>query len=142
VFSPLTPADVVTAIGRAARDAARSDEPASEFSSGQLMSAYSASRHLGVELARFDTELASFAGAVAADLRDAGGERLAQRANHVAQARDAHAIGDLVAVTLDELRGDPAPVAAQLRGRLRSALRELADREVELLAEVIEGPRA
>ena len=129
MFSPLTPADVVIAIGRATRDAARSSEPASDFSRGQLMSAYSASRHLGVELVSFAPELRSFAQELAADLPA------------LDRARSAHEIGDLVAAALDDLRGDPSPHAAELRARLHTALRRLCDREVELLADVIEAPR-
>jgi hypothetical protein len=56
----MTPTDMVTAMGRATRDAARSAEPASEFSRGQLMSVYSASRHLAVDVAQFPTELRAF----------------------------------------------------------------------------------
>ncbi len=146
MFSPLTPAEVVTAVGRAARDAARSDEPASEFSRGQLMSAFSVSRHLGVEIAAFGPELRAFADGVAADLRAssgalARGDALQATAGELATAHDAHRIGDLVATALDDLRGDPSPAATALRAQLHTALRRLADREVELLAEVIEGPR-
>jgi hypothetical protein len=146
MFSPLTPAEVVTAVGRAARDAARSDEPASEFSRGQLMSAFSVSRHLGVEIATFGPELRSFADGVADALRAgsgalACGDALQAAAGELAQAADAHRIGNLVAGALDDLRGDASPAATELRARLHAALRALADREVELLAEVIEAPR-
>jgi hypothetical protein len=146
VFSPLSPADVVTAMGRATRDAARSDEPASEFSAGQLMSAYSVSRHLGVELAQFGPVLRAFADEVAADLRRGDslpyGSKLAASADELAQASDAQRVGDIVAAALDELRGDEAPAAQELRVQLRAALRRLSDQEVEMLAEVIEGPRS
>ena len=146
MFSPLTPAEVVTAVGRAARDAARSDEPASEFSRGQLMSAFSVSRHLGVEIAAFGPELRSFADTVADALRASSGAVMRgdapeATAGELAKAADAHRIGNLVATALDDLRDDPSPAATALRARLHAALRGLADREVELLAEVIEGPR-
>ena len=146
MFSPLTTAEVVTAVGRAARDAARSDEPASEFSRGQLMSAFSVSRHLGVEIATFGPELRSFADTVAEALRassgaTARGDALQVTAGELAAAADAHRIGNLVAGALDDLRGDPSPAATELRARLHAALRALADREVQLLAEVIEGAR-
>jgi hypothetical protein len=147
MFSPLTTAEVVTAVGRAARDAARSDEPASEFSRGQLMSAFSVSRHLGVEIATFGPELRSFAHTVADALRASAGEvargdALEATAGEVAKAADAHRIGNLVAAALDDLRGDASAAATDLRARLHAELRGLADREVELLAEVIEGPRS
>jgi hypothetical protein len=144
MFGPLTPADMVSAIGRATRDAARSDEPASDFSRGQLMSAYSVTRHLGVELTAFGPELRAFADAVAAQLRTgaglACGTELAERADALDQTDAEHRIGDLVTEALDALRADPDPAAAALRARIHAALRGLADREVELLAEVIEGP--
>jgi len=147
VFSPLTPAEVVTAVGRAARDAARSDEPASEFSRGQLMSAFSVSRHLGVEIATFGPELRSFADTVADALRASSGalacgDALRATAGELADAADAHRIGNLVAGALDDLRADASPAATELRARLHAALRGLADREVELLADVIEAPRS
>ena len=47
----------------------------------------------------------------------------------------------IVAAAQDDLRGDPSPHAAELRARLHTALRRLCDREVELLADVIEAPR-
>ncbi len=141
----MTSAEVVTAIGRAAHAAARSEEPASEFSHGQLMSAYSVSRHLGVELAQFAPELRAFADDVAAALRGGtslnAGPRLEAYAVELAQASDAHAIGNVVAAVLDDLRDDASPAAAALRARLRASLRGLADREVKLLADVIEAPR-
>jgi len=144
VLSPMTPAQVVTAIGRTTRDAARSEEPANEFSRGQLMSAYSASRHLGVELAQFAPVVRAFADEVAAELRferalPSAGDGLRAIAARLVQAPDAHAIGDAVAEALDELRDDRSAAAAALRARLHAALRRLSDREVELLAEVIEG---
>lgn len=145
MFNPLTPAEVVGAIGRAARDAARSEEPASEFARGQLMSAYSASRHLGVELESFEPELRLFGQAVAACIRqraDAGGdgERMAALADRVEATSDARAVGDAVCELLDALRGDAGVAAGELRTEVRSLLRQLADREVDLLADVIEGP--
>lgn len=145
MFNPLTPAEVVGAIGRAARDAARSEEPASEFSRGQLMSAYSASRHLGVELESFEPELRSFAQAVAGRVRDraealADGDRARALADRLDATADARAAGDAVCELLDDLRGDGGPAAGELRAEIRTLLRQLADREVDLLADVIEGP--
>lgn len=146
MFNPLTPAEVVTAIGRTARDAARSDEPASEFSRGQLMSAYSASRHLAVELGSFEPELRQFAGAVAAAMRsraaeldDAGSFQVL--ASQLDVSSDPHAIGDAICELLSALRRDGRPDAAELRSEVHALLRRLADREVEILADVIEAPR-
>jgi hypothetical protein len=146
MFSPMTTSQVVTAIGRAAREAARGDGPASEFSRGQLMSAFSASRHLAVELAEFPAELHEFASRVAHEIQQtqfvSRADELAALSNDLEKAADAARVGDLVSATLDLLREDSAPVAKALRANLHRALRALSDREVDLLAEVIEGPRA
>src|SRR6202042_1663594 len=64
MFNQLTAAEVVSAIGTTLRGAARSDEQASDFERDQLMSAYSATRHLSVELATYPPELARFRGAL------------------------------------------------------------------------------
>ena len=53
MFNPLTPSEMVTAIGLAARTAARGEGELDEFDRGQLMSAYSATRHLAIEIDRF-----------------------------------------------------------------------------------------
>ena len=142
MFNPGTTSEMVTAVGRAARDAARADGAGSEFSRGQLMSAFSASRHLSVELARFPAELEAFAAAVTNEL--VGAEAVAcpseldAIARQLATASDAPRIGDLVAAGLDLLREDPAPAARRLRKSLRRRLRALSEREVDLLADVIE----
>jgi hypothetical protein len=137
MFNPLSSSEVVLAVGRAARDAARNDEPASEFSRGQLMSAYSASRHLGVELASFGAELRAFSDEVAAAIRSAGNGALLPLADQLAAASSPDRIGELVCGVLEELDDDQA----ELRTTIQSALRRLSDREVELLADVIEGQR-
>ena len=59
-------------MGRAARDAARSDDPADGFVRAQLLSVYSASRHLGVELSSFDPEVRAFSAGVASAIEMAG----------------------------------------------------------------------
>jgi hypothetical protein len=142
----MTTSEVVAAIGRAAREAARGDGPASEFSRGQLMSAFSASRHLAVELARFPAELHSYADEIASLLRAPGNVRdpgtLVELAAELAGTTAAPRIGDLLAVALDTLRDDCGADAAVLRTRLHAALRRLSDREVALLAEAIEGASA
>jgi hypothetical protein len=145
MFNPVTPAQMVTALGRAARAAGRSQEPASDFSRGQLMSAYSATRHLAVELAEYPPELRRFADAMA-DLFDnvpatVDQERFADRARALRHTGEAWAIGNLVCEALDDLRGDAAPAAADLRARVQTAVHALSDREVQLLADVIEAPR-
>jgi hypothetical protein len=145
VFNPMTTSEMVSAVGRAAREAARAGGASSEFSRGQLMSAFSASRHLSVELAHFPAELRTFATSVAHDLGHAEAvsraQELATLASELTSATDAPRIGDLVSAALDLVRDDPAPAARSLRASLHRALRALSDREVGLLAEAIEGPR-
>jgi len=144
----MTSAEVVTAIGRAMREAGRGTASTSEFSRGQLMSAYSASRHLSVELADFPAELHGFsmlvAGELAGELAGAAdlaqGDRLLALGEQIRQTSAPGEVGNLVSAALDVLSQDASTDSATLRARLQSALRALADREVELLAAVIEGP--
>jgi hypothetical protein len=136
MFNPLTPTQLVVAIGQTGRDAARHEEPANEFSRGQLLSAYSISRHLAVELNSFGPELRVFAGAVAAGIRARSKDQ--EIADRLEATTDPREIGDAVCELLDALRADPA--AAEHRAEVRALLGDLADREVELLAAAIEGP--
>jgi hypothetical protein len=142
----MSPSEMVTAVGRAAREAARSEAAASEFSTGQLMSAYSASRHLAVELAAFTAELHWFTEAVADELRAARGvtseSTLSGLAAELALTTDAQRAGDLVSQVFDALRNDASAEAVFVRARLRGLLRKLSEREVFLLAEAIEGNRS
>lgn len=130
MFNQLTATETVAAMGCTARDAARKGE-LGEFGRGQLMSAYSASRHLSVELSSFEPELHAYTVAVAAVAPAAG----------LDGCSDAGRAGDLTCALLDTLRGHDSPAAVELRGAIHTALRELVDREVALLAEAIEEPR-
>lgn len=145
MFNPMTPSEMMNAVGRAASEAARGEAAASDFSRGQLMSAYSATRHLAVELAAFGAELRWFAAAAAGELRAARGlehvHALSDRASELACGTDAQRTGDLVSEVLDAIRADGSPQAGMLRTRLHRLLRELSEREVELLADAIEGQR-
>ncbi|QEC48077.1 hypothetical protein FSW04_11195 [Baekduia soli] len=141
MLNPLTPAEVVTAIGAAARDAARSEEPGNAFGRASLLSAYSGSRHLAVEIEHFDAERAVFAADVADAVQAAGLPALAPLATRLRGTSAAAPLGDLVCELLDALRADPAPGAATLRGAVQARLAHLADREVELLADAIEAGR-
>jgi hypothetical protein len=140
----MTATDMVIAFGRATREAARGAEPSSDFSRGQLMSVFSATRHLAVELSEFPPELRSFTEVVAPDLRAAGElagvEQLVSLGTELAASTDAQQIGDLLSAALEQLRGDQSASAVALRARVHGALRRLSDREVELLADAIEGP--
>jgi hypothetical protein len=147
VFNPLTPAQVVAAIGSSARGIARSDEALSDYARGQLLSAYSCSRHITVEIDRYDEEIRAFAGDVSQWTRAAApqlsiGADATEICAELERTADARAAGDLVSDLMERLRCDRVPAALELRARIQSRLRTLAEREVELLAEVIEGARA
>jgi hypothetical protein len=140
----MTPSDIVSAVGRTAREAARSEAAASEFSRAQLMSAYSATRHLAVELAAFGAEIEWFAASVAAELRATrcvtSQPTLSGLASELEQSTDGQRAGELMSQVLDTLRDDASSESATLRTRLHTLLRRLSEREVRLLAEAIEGP--
>lgn len=142
MFDQLSAPETVHAMGRTARAAARGGE----LATSQLMSTYSASRHLVVELTLFEDELRHFCTRVSAAVR-AHSTELPSRATLEATAaglegsHDARHVGDAVASLLDLLRVDPAPAAAVLREEVRAALRDLADRQVELLADGVERRR-
>lgn len=115
MFNQLPATDTLVAMGRAARAAARSDAELGEFERGQLLSAYSASRHLAVELTAYEAPLRAFCDAVG-----------------LPAELDVAAAGERTCELLAGA-GDAAPV--------RAALRDLVDAEVALLAEAIEAPR-
>lgn len=130
MFNPLSPAQVVSAVGRAARAGARADAHADEFTRGQLMSAYSASRHLAVELDTYEAEVRRFADDLAAAI-DASG--LMPAPPGLAGTTDPRDAGTIVCELLDRLRTDEDPRAAALRTQVRSLIVRLVDREVDLL---------
>lgn len=144
MFNPLTPADVVRAIGAAAREAARGAEGMDPFARGQLMSAYSLSRHLAVEVAEYPAALREFreqaARAVEAALTELGDrEVLHGLVEELRAAELAPAVGSAVSRILEHLRSSTRPEAEKVRRDLRSALRRLVDEEVALLAAAVEG---
>jgi hypothetical protein len=142
VFNSLTPAEVVTAIGLAARRAARSEAPSGDFERDQLMSAYSATRHLAGELAGYGPEWERFRAAVAERLSAAAagedlGRRLRAGAVAVEREEGTAAVGAALAELLADLRSSDDPAAAGVRADIRGLLRELAAREVDLLADAL-----
>jgi hypothetical protein len=148
MFVPLRPAEMVTAIGRAARAAGRADGEPTEFQRGQLMSAYSATRHLAVELDHFGPERERLRHEVAAALTaavaalppgDPARERLS---GLLAAPDDAGALGEDLSVLLAECREHTGEPWATLQTNVHGGLRVLCDREVSLLSEVIEAARA
>jgi hypothetical protein len=154
MFNPLTPSEMVAAIGMAARTTARGDGELDEFDRGQLMSAYSATRHLAIEIESFQDELSARCAAIA-DAIDAAGEgegegeahgdvgvgvgAMGALATRLRASPDARAAGDAIGELLDLCREHRL---AALRGEIRTQLRALCDAEVTLLADGIEAGRA
>jgi hypothetical protein len=146
MFNPLTPAQTVTAIGRTARTAARTETALDEWGRGQLKSAFSASRHLAIELESFPDELrsccehvsAAASAAVQASSPCPQREALASLAARVERAGDAPAAGAALAELLELCRGHRHAPWPELRREVQSALRTLCEREVALLAAGIE----
>jgi hypothetical protein len=141
MFNQLTPTDIVGAIGVTLRDAARSEDRSDEFSRDQLLSAYSATRHLAVELSSYGAEFAAFTHAVAGRIRaDADGdlaELRTQTAARIDGEPDVAIVGAALADLLAVLRDDDSPTARALRAEIHALLRGLADREVDLLADAL-----
>ena len=106
MFNPMTPAEVASAIGITARDAARADEPLGSFGRGQLMSSYSGSRHLAVEVSSFGPEIERFAVelACAFDGMEGGGEILTGVAARLRDSCDPRRVGEVLCELLDGLR--------------------------------------
>jgi len=140
MFNQLTAAEVVSAIGVTLRGAARSEQAASDFERDQLMSAYSATRHLAVELDAYPAELERFTTSVAellvsADRPDSGA--LGADIARLGETGDTPALGAVIADLLTSLRADSSEAALLLSARLRALLRRLADCEVDLLADAL-----
>jgi len=136
MWNPLTPAEVVAAMGAPARAAARAPEPLEQWERAQLLSVYSATRHLAAELAGVEPHTPVVAAELAAVLR-AGPPALAPIADELAATTDPRALADAACRALDVLReaGDEATRAA-VRRVLAAAVRH----EVTVLADAIEGP--
>jgi hypothetical protein len=141
VFNQLTAAEVVTAIGSTLQTAARNDDRTSDFGRDQLMSAYSATRHLAVELSSYEPELHAFTAAVARSVRAAEipelRDDLAAFAARVDSSPDARALGAELCELLQVLRERRSEETDALRDEIHVHLRALADREVDLLADAL-----
>jgi hypothetical protein len=141
MFNQLTPAEVVSAIGATLRRAARTESPASDFERDQLLSAYSATRHLAVELAAYEQPLRAFTESVTRELRSAESSRLGDELRRLAgaidAAGDAGAIGAALCELFEVLRGDPSDQTQRLRAEIHVHVRSLADQEVDLLADAL-----
>lgn len=137
MFNQLTAAQVVTAIGATARATARSEKgELSDFERDQLMSAYSATRHLAVELEAYPAAFERFSSALGERLADADapgvdGVRKALREGGRPQ------IGDALSEALAQWREAESETTRELRADVQRLLRDLADREVDLLADAL-----
>ena len=141
MITPLTPAQMVGAIGEAARAAARTDAPLNDFQRSQLLSAYSGTRHLAVELESFPPAIAAFCSGLADRLDaepQAGLPELAALASQLRATADPRRAGEVVSALLNLLRAHPSPAAAALRADVQTALRDLCDREVDRRADALE----
>jgi hypothetical protein len=142
MFNQLTTAEVVTAIGATARRAARSENPASDFDRDQLLSAYSATRHLAAELSgyapvwdRFRTVLVQRLDPAESGDKDVSALVTALRAALNEDATPA-VVAPPLCDLLSALRNGSGP-SATLRADLLTELRRLADSEVDLLAHAL-----
>jgi hypothetical protein len=141
MFNPMTPSEMVAAIGTAARTTARGDGELDEFDRGQLMSAYSATRHLAIEIESFRGELSARCAAIADAVdSESGGDAdaLGELAARLRGSPDARGAGDAIGELLDLCREHGL---SALRGEIRTQLRALCDAEVTLLADGIEAGR-
>jgi hypothetical protein len=129
MFNPMEPPELLQALARVLRAAARESED--EYRRSQLLSAYSLARHLAAEEAaapglaawfreRLEAELAASAAPAAATAR----ARLA-----ASPRGDATGVLGRLFAELGEGGAD-----ATLRARLHSLLADLTDREVAVLA--------
>jgi hypothetical protein len=123
----MTPAEVVAGIGQVLRSAGRRGGVASEFDRDQLLSAYSASRPLAVELATYEAEMRVFVDELAG-IAPSTVEQLSG-------VLDPRRVGVVVCDLLAELRARDDDEARRQREAVHGLLRRLADREVDLLAD-------
>jgi hypothetical protein len=142
MFNPIESHEVVIAVGLAARRAASSRDTVNEFERGQLLSAYSLTRHLAVELEHYPAALDAFTSSLASELREPGrdwgtGNMLSDAADAIEACRDAACLGAVVAELLAELREREDGGARHVQELLHRRLGELAQTEVELLADHI-----
>lgn len=139
MFTPLTPAQMITAIGATARQAARRQEPPDDFSQGQLKAAYSAARHLAIELEAFGPALGDFSVRISAATQRAGAAAgddaaaLDALAARLARTRDATHAGEAVCELLELCRAHPGAAWAELRSEVHRALAMPCDSEVDAL---------
>lgn len=145
MWNPLTPAEVVAAIGATAREQARLPEALDTWEKGQLMSVYSATRHLAAELGTVAPHVPRAGAALAATLRAAPVDLAASLEPLAAELdgeADPRALGDTACRALDVLRASADPAAAGVRAAVHADLAAAVRLETEILADAIEGARA
>jgi hypothetical protein len=131
VFNSLRTDQLIAGIGATARTAASATGAPDDYARGQLLSAYSVSRLLAAEVSGEAALLAW----LRSELLDALGE--GPVATKIEAAPDAIEIGGILVDLLAELREsgeDP-----ELRTRIHAILREMAGRELAVLATRPEG---
>ncbi len=151
MFNSLRTEQLIAGIGAAGRAAASASGPPDEYARGQLLSAYSVSRLLAAEVSAEASLLAWLRGELTAALAEHPDDPAAAAAlPRIESATDSGAIGDALVDLLADLRarddvdGPKSPdmvdiSAHQLRGRVHSVLREMAERELIALAARPEG---
>ncbi|MEZ5076815.1 MAG: hypothetical protein R2725_05170 [Solirubrobacterales bacterium] len=127
MFNPLSAPDVTRAVGAVLKAAAEGG-PDDEYRRGQLLSAYSMTRHLAAE-EEAQPRLRSWFGA---ELEAILGP--SEAAAWVREAEPAE-LGERLCELLAELRAAADPGSLRTAAALRALLRELCDREVAALAE-------
>lgn len=126
MFNPISTSEVILAIGGVLK-AAASQEAEDEYRRGQVLSAYSISRHLAAEETARPGLRAWFA--------DELEQILGERAGGGWGAADPAELGERLCLALDELRTAEDPDSRRTAAALRGALRQLCDREVAALAD-------
>jgi hypothetical protein len=127
MFNPMSPSELILAIGRVLRAAADGHGPTDDYRRGQLLSAYSIARHLSAEEAGHDELLQWFRDELAATLEDRPGTRA-----QIVSARDGTEIGEVLVDLLGSLGESEADTA--LHRALLRLFADMADREVAALA--------
>lgn len=132
MFNPLRTDQLIAGMGKTMRAAAAGAGEEDEYARGQLLSAYSISRLLAAEVRSGPELLAWLKRESLACLERGEGPAAARAAARIEAAAGAAAVGEALVDLFAELRrdgGDP-----RLRAELHAVLRELAARELALLA--------
>lgn len=140
MFNPLTPSDMMLAVGRVLKETAGAGGPADEWRRGQLLSAYSVSRHLAAEVDAANELRSWFRASAAEIIRDGGLDgslagAVEAEGTRIAASDSNSEIGESMCAVMRELREAGTPEAEAVAGNLRGLMREMCDREVLALAE-------